>query len=134
MIKAKFEIYTPHESILSLSCLFFISFIIYFLRFKEHYKWTFNTINHFGKRFSNYFACYLVKTACTLGHSRTDEYHYDCISSAGELQPIASSGSEMSLAMGAGHSDIDTPTDDPKCWSGPAHSCSNVTRRRAQTG
>lgn len=32
----------------------------------------------------------------------------------------------MSLAMGAGHSDIDTPTDDPKCWSGPAHSCSNV--------
>uniref|UniRef100_A0A8C1YI13 Ring finger protein 150b n=2 Tax=Cyprinus carpio TaxID=7962 RepID=A0A8C1YI13_CYPCA len=32
-----------------------------------------------------------------------------------ELQPIASSSSEVSLVMGAGHSDIDTPTDDPKC-------------------
>ncbi|XP_016418242.1 RING finger protein 150-like [Sinocyclocheilus rhinocerous] len=32
-----------------------------------------------------------------------------------ELQPIASGSSEMSLATGAGHSDIDTPTDDPKC-------------------
>lgn len=80
------------------------------------------------KRFStcSYFACYLVRTAYTLGHSRTDEYHYDCLSSAGEFQPIASSSSEMSLAMGVGHSDIDTPTDDPKCWSSPAHSCSNV--------
>nr|XP_021325527.1 RING finger protein 150 isoform X1 [Danio rerio] len=32
-----------------------------------------------------------------------------------ELQPIASGSSDVSLTTGAGHSDIDTPTDDPKC-------------------
>ncbi len=67
MIKAKFEIYTPHESILSLSCLFFISFIIYFLRFKVHYKWTFNTINHL----TNLFCVLFSKDSM---HIRTQPY------------------------------------------------------------
>lgn len=45
--------------------------------------------------------------------------------SSGELQPLASSGSEASLVAGAGQYDMDTPTDGVKCRPGSSLSRSN---------
>lgn len=43
----------------------------------------------------------------------------------GEVQPIASSSSEVSLASGAGQYDMDTPTDGMKCLPGSSLGHSN---------